>query len=58
MRRVLALLVLPSCSCSGGFVRAVSIVVDASAAGAASLPGRLGAGARFSLAAPARTRAW
>ncbi|BCJ45676.1 hypothetical protein GCM10010168_59030 [Actinoplanes ianthinogenes] len=35
---------------------AVSIVVDASADGAAALPGWLSAGARFSLAAPARTR--
>ncbi len=36
---------------------ALSIVVDASAAGAASLPSWLSAGARFSLAAPPRTRA-
>ncbi|GAA4600414.1 hypothetical protein BJY16_003510 [Actinoplanes octamycinicus] len=35
---------------------AVSLVVDASADGAAALPGWLSAGARFSLAAPARTR--
>ncbi|WIM98341.1 hypothetical protein ACTOB_001939 [Actinoplanes oblitus] len=35
---------------------ALSIVVDASDAGAAALPGWLSAGARFSLAAPARAR--